>query len=139
VIEQAAGSGDDDVDAAGQRLALWAMADAAEDGGDAEAEVSAIGLEAFGDLGGEFTRRREHERAAAAPAPALRSAARRWRIGRAKAAVLPVPVWAMPRRSRPVHHAGDGCELDRRGLRVALRFSASMIDALRFRSLNWVK
>ena len=29
------------------------------------------------------------------------SAARRWRIGKAKAAVLPVPVWAMPQRSRP--------------------------------------
>ena len=27
--------------------------------------------------------------------------ARRWRMGRAKAAVLPVPVWAMATRSRP--------------------------------------
>jgi len=34
------------------------------------------------------------------------SAARRWRIGRANAAVLPVPVWAMPRTSRPARTTG---------------------------------
>ena len=42
VVEQAARRGDDDVDATRQRLALRAMADAAEDGGDGEAELGAV-------------------------------------------------------------------------------------------------
>jgi ubiquinone/menaquinone biosynthesis C-methylase UbiE len=34
---------------------------------------------------------------------------RRCSIGKAKAAVLPVPVWAMPRRSRPAKRCGIAC------------------------------
>ena len=37
------------------------------------------------------------------------SAARRCRIGSAKAAVLPVPVWAMPSRSLPSRSCGMAC------------------------------
>ncbi|MNC58971.1 hypothetical protein D3C75_1087460 [compost metagenome] len=37
---------------------------------------------------------------------ATRFSARRCRIGRAKAAVLPVPVWAMPSRSLPAMTSG---------------------------------
>ncbi|ODU54545.1 MAG: hypothetical protein ABS99_09140 [Acetobacteraceae bacterium SCN 69-10] len=35
--------------------------------------------------------------------------ARRCRMGRAKAAVLPVPVWAMPWTSRPASTKGMAC------------------------------
>ena len=42
-------------------------------------------------------------------------AARRLRIGSAKAAVLPVPVCAMPMMSPPVMHERDGLGLDRGG------------------------
>ena len=44
----------------------------------------------------------------------------RSRIGSVKAAVLPVPVWAAARTSRPCEDEGDGRFLDRRGLGVAL-------------------
>jgi hypothetical protein len=40
-------------------------------------------------------------------------------IGRVKAAVLPVPVWAMPSTSRPGHGDRDGLLLDRGRGRVA--------------------
>ena len=48
-------------------------------------------------------------------APAACPSSRSWcRIGSAKAAVLPVPVWAMPRMSRPASCGGDRLRLDRR-------------------------
>jgi hypothetical protein len=46
------------------------------------------------------------------------SAIRRLRIGSAKAAVLPVPVWAMPIRS-PLREDGNSLRLDGRRLGVA--------------------
>ena len=48
-----------------------------------------------------------------------RPAASRSIIGRVKAAVLPVPVWAMPSTSWPARAHGDGLGLDRRGGGVA--------------------
>ena len=66
------------------------------------AKMAPVGLEALDDLGGQFAGRAQHQDAAGALAAArLRFSARRWRIGSAKAAVLPVPVWAMPTTSRP--------------------------------------
>ena len=62
-VEKPAGSGDDDVDATLQRILLRALADAAEDHGVTEAEVSAVGGEARADLAGELARRRDHEHA----------------------------------------------------------------------------
>ena len=47
------------------------------------------------------------------------SGTRAWTMGRANAAVLPVPVAAWPSRSRPASSDGDGLALDRRGLLVA--------------------
>ena len=83
------------------------MADAAEHGGDRDAEVLAVGAEALGDLASRVrasaTAPARGSRAAAA---GLRLAARRCRMGSAKAAVLPVPVWAMPSRSRPASTPG---------------------------------
>ncbi len=41
-------------------------------------------------------------------------------IGRTKEAVLPVPVWAHPRTSRPIRTMGMAFFLDRGGLGIAL-------------------
>ena len=48
-----------------------------------------------------------------------RPAARMSIIGRVKAAVLPVPVWAQPSTSRPISDDGDGLLLDRGGSGIA--------------------
>jgi len=63
VVEQAAGRGDQDVDAALQRLDLRPDADAAEDQRGLQRQVVAVGAHAFLDLGGEFARRRQHQHA----------------------------------------------------------------------------
>ena len=60
-VEQAARRGDQDVDAARQGLDLAAIAQAADDGAEAEAEAPAVGVEAARDLDRELARRREHE------------------------------------------------------------------------------
>ena len=44
--------------------------------------------------------------------PANRIFVRRWRIGSANAAVLPVPVWAQPTRSRPSNTGGMAFSLN---------------------------
>ena len=105
------GRGDEDVDAAAQGLLLRRLADAAEDDG----ATSAAGCgrrraKLSRDLDRQLARRGEDQDAAAARGPAgRRSAARRCRIGSANAAVLPVPVWAMPSRSRPSSTCGIAC------------------------------
>ena len=67
----------------------------------------AVGLGAGGDLRGELARRREHQHADLAGLRDVRvAAARRSSEGSMNAAVLPVPVWAMPSRSRPVRTVG---------------------------------
>ena len=87
---------------------------AADDHGGPRRDVAAIGLEAVADLArqarasAQSTSARRSWRAAGCGVP------ERWRIGSANAAVLPVPVWAMPRRSRPACER-DGLGLDRRG------------------------
>ncbi len=92
------GRADDDVRAALQALQLRRIALAAVDRQHVEAgHLRGVFLEGFGDLDGQFARRHQHQRLRA------RSAIRRCvaRIGRAKAAVLPVPVWACPSTSSP--------------------------------------
>ena len=109
VVEQPAGRGDQHVDAARHRLGLPALRHAAEHQRGADAGMAAIGAEAFGDLAGQLARRAQNQHAAARAASAGRlSAISRCRIGSAKAAVLPVPVWAMPCTSRPCKHMRDG-------------------------------
>ncbi len=62
VIEEAAGRGDDDVDAAAERVLLRPHADPAEDGGAAERRVHGQIVEIGEHLGGELTGRRQHQR-----------------------------------------------------------------------------
>jgi hypothetical protein len=74
VVEQAAGRGDEQVDAAAERLLLRPHADAAEHRGARELRELRQLLEVVEDLRGELARRREHHRAGAA---ALAGRARR--------------------------------------------------------------
>ncbi len=60
-VEEAAGTGHEDVDALAHGFDLRTFADAAVDEGVAEAQVLPVGLEAFADLGGEFPRGGEDE------------------------------------------------------------------------------
>ena len=69
MVDQAAGRGDEHIEAARQRLDLRAMADAAEDDRNLHAHMASIGAKTVGDLGREFARRREHEHAAAFQRP----------------------------------------------------------------------
>ena len=72
--------------------------------------MPAIGAEAVEDLARQFARRAEHQHAAALALRLVRGLAASWcRIGSAKAAVLPVPVWAMPITSRPAIKIGIVC------------------------------
>ena len=103
-VEQAARRGDDDVDAAAQRLDLRAFADAAEDRGVAQRQVPAVGADVLFDLRDQLARRRHDQRAHVALSTARRS--RRSSIGSTKAAVLPVPVCATPMMSRPSRMTG---------------------------------
>ena len=97
------GRADDDVRAALQALELRGVALAAVDRQHVEAgQLRGVLLERLGHLDRELARGRR------APAPAARAASRsmRERIGSAKAAVLPVPVWAWPSRSAPASMTG---------------------------------
>src|SRR5207302_9987122 len=63
VVEQPARRGDEDVDAAPQRVDLRLDADAAIDGDRLELDVLAVGAHAVLDLRAELARRRDHQRA----------------------------------------------------------------------------
>ena len=98
-VEQAARRGDEHVGAARDPRLLVAERNAADQQRQVELMVDAIAAERLFDLRGEFARRLEDEGrgilARARPFSSIDS------IGSVKAAVLPVPVWAMPSTSRP--------------------------------------
>ncbi len=66
MIDQAARRGDDDVDAAAQRVDLRLHADAAEDRRGEHAQMLGVGADVLVNLRGELARRREDEHARAA-------------------------------------------------------------------------
>ena len=107
MVEQAAGRRDQHIDAAQQLGVLVVERDAADDQRDVEFVVLAVLLETLGDLRGEFARRLENERARHARAGAALSSM--VSIGSTKAAVLPVPVCAMPSTSRRARTWGMAC------------------------------
>ena len=106
-IEQAAGRGDENVDAARQGIELWLLADAAHDHGLAQMQILAIGAELVVDLDREFAGRRKDQGARTAPpvGPAVsgklveKSAARRPPSCRCRSG-------AMPSMSRPARRSG---------------------------------
>ena len=106
-VEQAAGRGDEHVDAVlrargpGAPIGTPPMASV-----DSMPQVPSVGAEAVEDLAGELAGRAQHQHAAGLAFRRWRLLARWLRIGSAKAAVLPVPVWAMPMRSRPASRSG---------------------------------
>ena len=105
MVDRAAGRRDDDVDAASQAAQLLADRLAAVDRQDPGAELAAVVVDRLGDLhrqlaGGDQDERRRA--AARRPSPM----GMRWSIGSANAAVLPVPVGASARRSRPASSGG---------------------------------
>jgi hypothetical protein len=77
-VEQAAGRGNDGVDAVLQRSDLRGLADAAVDDGVTERRAAAVGGEAFGDLRAELARGGEDQRARLA---ARAGAAVFWALG----------------------------------------------------------
>ena len=65
-VEQAAGRGDEDVEAAGDGAEAFAIGDAAEDDADRQMHEAAVGLGAGGDLRGQLAGRGKHQHARAA-------------------------------------------------------------------------
>ena len=135
-VEQASGRRHQDVDAAGER------ADLAVDRDAADGERHAADADS-GRRSGSCRRSAPRARGSgSAPArgrcalPAAGGSAERWlRIGSANAAVLPVPVCAMPTTSRAASTCGMVCSLDRRRGGVLLvderagdRFSKAEIE-----------
>jgi hypothetical protein len=119
-VEQAARRGDDDVDA-GCSTRIWrGIGTPPKMVSDAQLEELAVGVEALGNLAGQLTRRRQHQHAAALDRARLGVGDIVSSEGSAKAAVLPVPVCAMPHRSRPSISAGMACAWMGVGVLVAL-------------------
>ena len=126
-VADAAGRADDDVGAAAHRLDLLEAAGTADDHHGAQArQVDRQGADGFVDLQRQFAGRRQDQRAGRRTAPDGPGwAARCCRMGRVKAAVLPLPVWAMPSRSWPASKCRDGIGLDRGRDRELARFEGT--------------
>ena len=111
MIEQPAGRGDQHIDAAIQLLGLVVHRDAADQKRMGELGIFAVAVEAFRHLVGQFAGGLQHQGARHARLGA--AAASISIMGRVKLAVLPVPVWAMPIRSRRCSTMGNALGLDR--------------------------
>ena len=119
VVLQAARRRDHDVEPAGQRGALRAVADAAEHHADRQAEMAAIGLQAVGDLGRQFARGGQDERPAAAagrPSAGVRQAMQQ---RQAEGRGLAGAGLGDAQQVTAVARGGDRLRLDRGGGRVA--------------------
>ena len=118
-VEQAAGRGHQDVDAAADAVDLRVLAHAAEDHGGAELQVLAVGLHGFFHLGGEFARGGEHQGADGAGL-LRRAAAEQLQHGQGEGGGLAGAGLRAGQQVVALQHGGDGLLLDRGGLRVAL-------------------
>ena len=54
MIQEAAWAGDENIDAISHGIDLWVLADSAIDEGFSKAEILTVGVEALGNLSGEF-------------------------------------------------------------------------------------
>ena len=100
-VQKAPGGGHDNVHTTLKRGDLLALFDPAEDDGVVELLVLAVVADALADLGGEFARWTQDQGADDPASLPARLLAEPMGMGREKAAVLPVPVWATPRTSLP--------------------------------------
>jgi hypothetical protein len=73
-VQQATGSGHEDVHAAAQGIGLWLLAHATEDHGGAQVGMVPVSFETFVDLDGQFPRGRKDERPDGAATAALAAA-----------------------------------------------------------------
>ena len=122
-VEQAARRRDEDLDPAAEGLDLGIHRDAAVDDRRAERDRAAVGPDALVDLHRELARRDEDQdadRVAGRRERGVRVLRSRSRIGSVKAAVLPVPVWAAARTSRPWRTRGMAWAWTGVGVCVAL-------------------
>ena len=103
VVQQAARAGDDDVDAGAQGALLRAHADAAVDGGGADAACARPRSLKCSTICAASSRVGARTSARVMPRFLPRS---RCRMGSAKAAVLPLPVMAQASTSRPSRAGG---------------------------------
>ena len=102
VIQQPAGSRDDDIHPAPEGVLLRTHADPAEHGRRRDRRVHREIVDVLHDLCGQLTGRGEDE----GPVVPRGLSMRRCRIGSPKAAVLPLPVMAQARTSRPARAGG---------------------------------
>ena len=114
-VEQAAGRGDQDVDAARQGLDLAAVAQTADDGAQAQAEAAAVGVEAARDLDGELAGRREDERARALGLGALLGGGEVLQHGQREGRGLAGAGLGDAENVTALQQRRDGARLDRRG------------------------
>ena len=115
-VEEPTRRGDDNRGPGAERAHLGFEADSAVDRRRADPTMGAVGAHAALDLEGELAGGREDEARPRGASPAAVAdvgpvttgweSASRWRIGRTNAAVLPVPVWAPARTSRPDRTSG---------------------------------
>ena len=118
-VEQAAGRGDQDVDATRQGLDLAAVAHAADDGAEAQAEAAAVGVEAARDLDGKLAGRREDERARALGLGAFAGSGEVLQHGQREGRRLAGAGLGDAQNVTALQQRRDGARLDRRGHGVA--------------------
>jgi uncharacterized protein len=142
-VEQPPGRRDEDVDAARAAPGAAGPRRRRRRRRVGEAEAAPKVGEGVADLGRELARRREHQHADRSPPAACGgAAARRCRIGSAKAAVLPVPVCAQPSTSRPASTAGIASRWIGVGVVKPASRTARSRESFRFRlskdmTLSW--
>ena len=104
----------------GQHLHLRAVLHPAEDGGDREAQVLAIGAEALGDLAGQLAGRRQHEHSGAAPGRGLPGGVQPVQDRQGEGGGLAGARLGDAEKVPPGHDGGNGLGLDGGGCLVAL-------------------
>ena len=114
-VEQTAGRGDQDVDAARQRLDLAAVAQTTDDGAQAQAEAAAVGVEAARDLHGKLTGRRQHERTRALRLGALAGSGKQLQDGQREGRRLAGAGLGDAQHVAALEQRRNGACLDRRG------------------------
>ena len=118
VIDQASRRGDEDVEAASQRLDLLAVLHAAEHHRHLEAKVFAIGAEAVSDLGRQLAGGRQDQSAAAPTRRRAWVGLQEVEDGEGKGGGLAGAGLSDAQKVAAGHDAGNGLRLDRRGDRV---------------------
>jgi len=123
VVEQASRRGNQDVDAAAQRIDLRIDAHAAEHHGGAQPQVAAIRLHALMHLRGELARRHDHQRAHRVPrrrGARVRLRRQALQHGQRETGGFPRAGLGGAEQIAPGEHDRNRLRLDRGGLGVAL-------------------